>query len=354
MPVGLDNGATVSAHAVVIATGARYRKLDVQRLDEFEGKSVYYAATPVEARMCAGDPVVVVGGGNSAAQAALFLARQAPRVCLVVRHGDIERDMSRYLAERLRRDPTIEVHVNTEVRALVGDRSLDAVAGRGRRDSGSREVLPARAVFVFIGAEPHTAWLGGEVALDEDGFVLTGPEARHEDAGGVDWPLDRAPYALETSRPGVFAVGDVRSGGVRRVASAVGEGAMAVRFVHQYLAAVGGAAQPPGVSVSRGPGPDRLTPHEASVLTQDTAASPHVAAGLAEAEGAPDAPAGGQAVLTARCGGARRAGSSTGGDTARPPPCAGTTAPRITRMRGSRHPCRGGPRGRRGPAPPGS
>lgn len=248
--VGLGNGATVSARAVVIATGARYRKLDVQRLDEFEGKSVYYAATPVEARMCAGDPVVVVGGGNSAAQAALFLSRQAPRVCLVVRHGDIERDMSRYLAERLRRRPTVELHVNTEVRALLGDPSLDAVLVE-ERDSGSREVLPARAVFVFIGAEPHTAWLAGEVALDDDGFVLTGPEARHEEAGGVDWPLDRAPYALETSRPGVFAVGDVRSGGVRRVASAVGEGAVAVRFVHQYLATVGGAAQPPGVSVSR-------------------------------------------------------------------------------------------------------
>jgi thioredoxin reductase (NADPH) len=248
--VRLDNGSTVCSHAVVIATGARYRKLDVHRIEDFEGTSVYYAATPVEARMCAGAPVVVVGGGNSAGQAALFLARHTPRVRLLVRHGDLERDMSRYLAERIRSDSAIEVRVASEVRDLVGDDTLDAVVVE-ETTTGDREELPARAVFVFIGAEPHTAWLSGQIALDDDGFVLTGLDPQRWDAADAGWPLDRAPYALETSRPGVFAVGDVRSGAVRRIASAVGEGAMAVRLVHQYLAEVGAAIPPPGVSPSR-------------------------------------------------------------------------------------------------------
>ena len=248
--VRLDNGSTVCSRTVVIATGARYRKLDVRRLDDFEGTSVYYAATPIEARMCAGDPVVVVGGGNSAGQAALFLARHTPRVSLLVRHGDLERDMSRYLAQRIRSDPAIEIHMNSEVRDLVGNKTLDAVVVE-ETTTGDRREQPARAIFVFIGAEPHTAWLDGQVALDEDGFVVTGVDAQRKDTGGAGWPLDRAPYALETNRPGVFAVGDVRSGAVRRIASAVGEGAMAVRLVHQYLAEVGAAVPPPGVSPSR-------------------------------------------------------------------------------------------------------
>lgn len=248
--VRLDNSGTVCSRTVVIATGARYRKLDVPRLEDFEDTGVYYAATPIEARRCAGDPVVVVGGGNSAGQAALFLARHTPRVCLLVRHGDLERDMSRYLAKRIRTEPGIEVHVNSEVRELVGDETLEAVVFE-ESTRGDRRRRPARALFVFVGAEPHTAWLGGQVALDEDGFVVTGPEARREDTRGASWPLERAPYALETSRPGVFAVGDVRSGAVRRVASAVGEGAMAVRLVHQYLAEVGAAVPPPGASTSR-------------------------------------------------------------------------------------------------------
>jgi thioredoxin reductase (NADPH) len=248
--VRLDNGSTVCSHAVVIATGARYRKLDVHRIEDFEGTSVYYAATPVEARMCAGAPVVVVGGGNSAGQAALFLARHTPRVRLLVRHGDLERDMSRYLAERIRSDSAIEVRVASEVRDLVGDDTLDAVVVE-ETTTGDRSELPARAVFVFIGAEPHTTWLSGQIALDDDGFVLTGLDPQRWDAGDAGWPPDRAPYALETSRPGVFAVGDVRSGAVRRIASAVGEGAMAVRLVHQYLAGMGAAIPPPGVSPSR-------------------------------------------------------------------------------------------------------
>jgi thioredoxin reductase (NADPH) len=200
--------------------------------------------------MCAGAPVVVVGGGNSAGQAALFLARHTPRVRLLVRHGDLERDMSRYLAERIRSDSAIEVRVASEVRDLVGDDTLDAVVVE-ETTTGDREELPARAVFVFIGAEPHTAWLSGQIALDDDGFVLTGLDPQRWDAADAGWPLDRARYALETSRPGVFAVGDVRSGAVRRIASAVGEGAMAVRLVHQYLAEVGAAIPPPGVSPSR-------------------------------------------------------------------------------------------------------
>ena len=245
--VRLDGGSTVSSRTVVIATGARYRKLDVRRLEDFEGTSVYYAATPVEARMCAGEPVVVVGGGNSAGQAALFLARHTPRVSLLVRHGDLERDMSRYLAQRIRGDPHIEVHTNCELRDLLGDKALDAVVIE-ERDTGGRREEQARAVFVFIGAEPHTAWLGGQVALDDDGFVVTGPDRPHDDGETPGWPLNRAPYPLETSCPGVFAAGDVRSGGVRRVASAVGEGAMAVRFIHQYLADVGAASEARGVA----------------------------------------------------------------------------------------------------------
>jgi thioredoxin reductase (NADPH) len=155
--------------------------------------------------------------------------------------------MSRYLAQRIRGDPHIEVHTNCELRDLLGDKALDAVVIE-ERDTGGRREEQARAVFVFIGAEPHTAWLGGQVALDDDGFVVTGLDWPHDDGETPGWPLDRAQYPLETSCPGVFAAGDVRSGAVRRVASAVGEGAMAVRFIHQYLADVGAASPARGVA----------------------------------------------------------------------------------------------------------
>lgn len=232
--VRLDDGSTVSALTVLIATGARYRRLPVPRLEEFEGASVYYAATWVEARLCADDPVLVVGGGNSAGQASLFLSRHVRQVRLAIRHEDLGRDMSRYLQDQIERSPAVEVLRCTEVRELIGGKALEAVVVEDRR-TGERTQLEARALFVFIGAEPHTGWMAGEIAVDDRGFVLTGPDAAARAAEAEGWGDSRRPLMLETSRPGVFAAGDVRSGSIKRVASAVGEGAMAVRLVHERL-----------------------------------------------------------------------------------------------------------------------
>jgi thioredoxin reductase (NADPH) len=226
--VSLANGQSVAGRSVLVATGARYRKLAVPRLGEFEGTSVHYAATHLEAQACRRDPVAVVGGGNSAGQAAVFLASHAARVSLLVRGGDLRADMSHYLADRVERCPGVEVLLHTEVRELIGeDGVLEALVVEDNL-TGERRRLEARALFVFIGAEPHTGWLGDQLALDDRGFVLTGADAVR-DADG------RRPMLLETSQPGVFAVGDVRSGSVKRVTSAVGEGAMAVRLVHEYM-----------------------------------------------------------------------------------------------------------------------
>lgn len=243
--VRLDDGATISARAVLITTGARYRKLDVPRLDEFEGTCIFYAATLMEARMCHGDPVAVVGGGNSAGQATLFLAERTPKVRLLIRHGDLRRDMSRYLADRIERNPAVEVLCNTEVRDLVGDRTLEALVIEDNR-TGERRRLEARELFVFIGAKPYTSWLGGQIALDDRGFILTGRDANRSGSDGGQREAEHEPYLLETSRPGVFAAGDVRSGSVKRVASAVGEGAMAVRLVHARLEGRTHLEQAPG------------------------------------------------------------------------------------------------------------
>jgi thioredoxin reductase (NADPH) len=232
--VTLDDGTTFSGRTVVIATGARYRKLPVPRLEEFEPNSVYYAATEVEAQFCRDDPVTIVGGGNSAGQATVFLAQHAAQVNLVVREDALTENMSRYLADRIARLPRVRVLLHTDVRELVGEETLEAVVVQDRR-TGERETLPSRALFVFIGAQPHTRWLGDEVALDEHGYILTGPEARGAAAGDPRWDIGRDPFLLETSRPGIFAVGDVRSGSIKRVASAVGEGAMAVRLIHEHL-----------------------------------------------------------------------------------------------------------------------
>jgi thioredoxin reductase (NADPH) len=235
--VRLDDGTSIATRTVVIATGARYRKLAVPRLEEFEGISVYYAATQVEAQRCRNDYVAVVGGGNSAGQASLFLARSAERVQLLVRSDDLARDMSRYLVDQIERNDRIDVLLHTEVRELIGENGvLDAVVVEDKR-TGARRQLPARALFVFIGAEPHVDWLDHQVALDDHGFILTGSDA----ARAVDSGRDRPPLLLETTKPGVFAVGDVRSGSIKRVAAAAGEGAMAVRLVHEHLDGIAAA-----------------------------------------------------------------------------------------------------------------
>jgi thioredoxin reductase (NADPH) len=213
---------------VVIATGARYRRLDVPRLDYFEKVSVYYAASQAEALMCRGDPVAIIGGGNSAGQAAIFLSAHATRITLIVREHDLSEHMSRYLIDQVTRLPNVQVMVDSEVRELHGDQALEAITVVGT-PTGARRVLPARALFVFIGAVPCTDWLGGLVDLDDHGFVRTGAGALAA-AGGQD---GTGPLPLETNRPGVFAVGDVRGGSAKRVAAAVGEGAMAIRLAFE-------------------------------------------------------------------------------------------------------------------------
>jgi thioredoxin reductase (NADPH) len=193
----------------------------------------------MEARACVGGPVAVVGGGNSAGQAALFLAQHAMSVVLLIRGGDLGKDMSRYLVERLERQPRVSVLRHCEVRELLGSSALEAVVVEDNQ-TGARRCLDARALFVFIGAQPHVDWLKDQLALDDHGFIVTGAAATPALAeGGAGGPRSRPPYVLETSRPGVFAAGDVRSGSIKRVAAAVGEGSMTVRLVHQYMEDLG-------------------------------------------------------------------------------------------------------------------
>lgn len=232
--IALDDGTSVAGRAVIIATGVRYRKLPVARLGEFEGSSVYYAATQMEAQLCAGDPVVIVGGGNSAGQGSLFLARYASKVYLVAREPDLTVSMSRYLIDQVERHNKIEVLLGKEVRELVGQGGvLEAVVVEDR-GGGDRRTLEAKAMLVFIGAEPHVGWLGDDVALDGHGFILTGPDAASARTGDHS-EATHPPVVFETSLPGIFAVGDVRSGSVKRVASAVGEASMAVRLAYEHL-----------------------------------------------------------------------------------------------------------------------
>jgi thioredoxin reductase (NADPH) len=232
--IELSTGEVARGRAVIIATGAQYRRLDVPRMEEFEMGGVYYAATQAEAQLCTGSPVVIVGGGNSAGQAAMFLSRHAATCRLLIRGDDLGKSMSRYLVDQIERNDLVTVCTNTEVVELGGDRELESVTVRESR-SGEDTVAPCKALFVFIGALPHTEWLGGQLATDDAGFLLTGRDVQDEHLAEYNGD---APFFLETSRPGIFAVGDVHSGSIKRVASAVGEGSMAVRLVHQRLAAV--------------------------------------------------------------------------------------------------------------------
>jgi thioredoxin reductase (NADPH) len=230
--IELSDGSYVNGRTIIVATGAEYRKLSLPDLERYEGLGVYYAATQAEAQMCAGDPVLIVGGGNSAGQAAMFLSQHAANCRLMIRGGDLGRSMSRYLIDELERREQVELMTHGEVVELRGSDSLEAVVVIDNRTKQRRE-LECRALFVFIGADPHTEWLRGHVAVDEHGFLLTGREVQGENLVACS----TEPYFLETSRPGIFAVGDVHSGSIKRVASAVGEGSMAVRLVHQRLAA---------------------------------------------------------------------------------------------------------------------
>jgi thioredoxin reductase (NADPH) len=241
--VELQGDERLRARTVVLATGASYRRLNVARLAEFEGAGVYYAATQVEAQMCSGDPVVVVGGGNSAGQAAVFLAKHVGEVNLLVRRGDLAATMSSYLIDQIEAAPGIELYSHTEIRELHGNGSLEAVTVEDT-SAGQVRTLDTRAAFVFIGADPCTAWLADALTTDEDGFVVTGQELQLTHLDLARDSRERPPFVLETSRPGVFAVGDVRSGSIKRVASAVGEGGMAVRLAHDYLALLDGPHGP--------------------------------------------------------------------------------------------------------------
>jgi thioredoxin reductase (NADPH) len=232
--IAIDDGAPIRARTVIIATGAEYRRPALEKLTTYENAGVYYGATFVEAQLCGGEDVIVVGGGNSAGQAAVFLAQTARHVHMLVRARGLADSMSRYLILRIEENPAITLHTQTEIVALEGTDHLECVRWRDNR-SGRIETHAVRHVFMMTGAVPNTRWLGGCVALDGNGFIKTGSDLSPDDLAAARWPLPRPPQLLETTLPGVFAVGDARAGNVKRVASAVGEGSIAISFVHRTL-----------------------------------------------------------------------------------------------------------------------
>ena len=232
--VEVENGARIPARTVLIATGAQYRKLPLKNLSQFEGAGVYYGATFVERQLCGGEEVIVVGGGNSAGQAAVFLAQTTKRVHVLVRSASLATSMSRYLIRRIEESPNVIVRPHTEIVALEGNHHLESVRWRNSQ-TGQTEKHNIKHLFVMTGADPNTGWLNGCIVLDAKGFINTGPDLSSENLSAAGWSLKRQPYLLETSLPGVFAAGDVRGGSVKRVASAVGEGSTAISFVHKVI-----------------------------------------------------------------------------------------------------------------------
>ena len=232
--IDIGTGTQVLGRTVIIATGAAYRKPAIENRAGFEGAGVYYGATFMEAQLCVNEEVIVVGGGNSAGQAAVFLAQTVKRVHLLVRSGGLAKSMSRYLIRRIEENPLIELRTHTELAAFEGNHHLERVHWRNNL-SRSVENRDIRHVFFMAGADPSTGWLDGRVVLDPKGFIKTGSAISRDELISAHWPLGRVPYLLETSLPGIFAVGDVRSGSIKRVASAVGEGSIAIAFVHQAM-----------------------------------------------------------------------------------------------------------------------
>ncbi len=235
--VRLADGAEVSCHALLIATGVQWRKLDVPGIDRLTGAGVYYGAAMTEAISCQDEDVYVVGGANSAGQAAMFFSKYARRVVMLVRGESLAASMSQYLIEQIKQTPNIQVEYNMQVREVHGEERLESITTHCAA-SGETNTAPAASLFIFIGAMPHTEWLDGVVMRDERGFILSGPDLMREGKRPRGWTLDRDPFLLETSVPGVFVVGDVRRGSVKRVASGVGEGSVVVSFIHQHLSKV--------------------------------------------------------------------------------------------------------------------
>jgi thioredoxin reductase (NADPH) len=232
--VEVSGDRKIITRSIVIATGAKYRKLPLENLTEYEGRGIYYGATAMEAQLCSQQDVIVVGGGNSAGQAAVFLSKHARQVHILIRSKDLSHSMSRYLIRRIEETPNIELHCHTEITELIGEEGkLKQVACRNRQ-TGESWIFDIPNLFVFIGADPNTKWLDNAIALDEKGFVKTGRDLTEEEL--QDWPLEREPTLFETSRPRIYAVGDVRSKSTKRVASAVGEGSIVVQFIHRALA----------------------------------------------------------------------------------------------------------------------